>query len=36
VSGLMKDKDGVWRGKASKGGSTTDVALDFQGNVVSK
>jgi hypothetical protein len=46
VSGLSKDKDGIWRGKASMasstGGSTTlgstivDVALDYQGNVVSK
>jgi hypothetical protein len=46
VSGLSKDKDGIWRGKASKasatGGSTTlgstvvDVTLDYQGNVVSR
>ena len=36
VSGLIKDKDGIWRGKASKGGATIDVALDFQGNVVAK
>ena len=36
VSGLMKDKDGIWRGTASKGGTTTNVALDFQGNVVTK
>lgn len=36
VSGLVKDKDGVWRGKASKAGTTVDVALDYQGNVVSK
>jgi hypothetical protein len=46
VSGLTKDKDGIWRGKASKAsttvGSTTlrsttvDVALDYQGNVVAK
>jgi|SRR5580704_12143561 hypothetical protein len=36
VSGLMKDNDGVWRGKASRGGTTSDVALDFQGNVVTK
>jgi hypothetical protein len=33
VSGLQKDKDGVWRGKASKGGHQTEVSLDFQGNV---
>jgi hypothetical protein len=36
VSGLTKDKDGIWRGTASKGGTTSDVALDFQGNVVTK
>jgi hypothetical protein len=36
VSGLVKDQDGVWRGKATKGGATSDVALDFQGNVVTR
>lgn len=36
VSGLMKDKDGIWRGTANKGGTTSNVALDFQGNVVTK
>jgi hypothetical protein len=36
VSGLMKDKDGIWRATASKGGTTFNVALDFQGNVVTK
>jgi len=35
VSGLTKDQDGVWRGKASKGGTTTTVSVDFQGNVTS-
>ena len=33
VTTLKKDDSGVWRGKASKGGSMTDVSLDFQGNV---
>ena len=33
VSELKKDDNGVWRGKASKGGSPTDVSVDFQGNV---
>ena len=33
VSGLQKDANGVWRGKASKGGQTVDVSVDFQGNV---
>ena len=36
VTGLVKDEKGVWRGKASKGGSSMDVSLDFQGNVTSK
>ncbi len=34
VSELKKDDNGVWRGKASKGGSSTSVSLDFQGNVI--
>lgn len=33
VSELKKDDNGVWRGKASKGGFPTDVSVDFQGNV---
>lgn len=33
VSGLKKDDNGVWRGKADKAGTKTDVSLDFQGNV---
>jgi hypothetical protein len=33
VSELKKDNDGVWRGKASKGGTGTAVTVDFQGNV---
>ena len=33
ISDLKKDDNGVWRGKASKGGSSTNVSLDFQGNV---
>lgn len=36
VSGLSKDKDGIWRGKAAKAGRAVDVALDYQGNVVAK
>ncbi len=34
VSDLKKDDNGVWRGKASKGGSSTNVSVDFQGNVI--
>jgi hypothetical protein len=33
VTDLKKDDNGVWRGKASKGGSSTQVSVDFQGNV---
>lgn len=33
VSDLKKDGNGVWRGKASKGGSSTSVSVDFEGNV---
>ena len=37
VSGLVKDKDGIWRGTATKGSTTgVAVALDYQGNVVSR
>lgn len=36
VKNLAKDKDGVWRGKGSKGGKSMDVGLDYQGNVVAK
>ena len=33
VSDLKKDNNGVWRGKASKGGASTSVSVDFEGNV---
>ena len=33
VTNLKKDDSGVWRAKASKGGATSDVSIDFQGNV---
>jgi hypothetical protein len=33
VTDLKKDDNGVWRGKASKGGSASAVSVDFQGNV---
>jgi hypothetical protein len=36
VSGLIKDKEGLWRGKAYNGSATVAVALDYQGNVVPK
>ena len=34
VQELKKDKSGVWRGRAMRGGQTADVGLDYQGNVV--
>jgi len=36
VSGLSKDSNGVWRGKAMKDGRALDVSLDFQGNVFAR
>ena len=34
VTGLKKDDNSIWRGKATKGGTSVDVALDYQGNIV--
>ncbi len=34
VSELKKDADGIWRGTASDGKATKNVAVDFKGNVV--
>jgi hypothetical protein len=34
VSSLSKDKDGVWRGRASKGAQEKDVGVDYKGNIV--
>ena len=34
VSGLKKDDNGVWRGRAMKDGKTVDVSVDYQGNVI--
>ena len=34
VTGLSKDDQSIWRGKAMKGGKAVDVALDYQGNIV--
>jgi hypothetical protein len=33
VSALKKDDNGVWRGTATKAGASSDVSVDFQGNV---
>jgi opacity protein-like surface antigen len=34
VTGLKKDDNGVWRGRAMKGGQVVDVSVDYQGNVI--
>jgi hypothetical protein len=33
VTELMKDDQGIWRGKAQRDGRSVNVALDYQGNV---
>ena len=33
VTNLAKGQDGVWRGRAVRGGVAVDVAMDFKGNV---
>lgn len=33
VTGLQKDRDGVWRGKAMRNGTAVGVFCDYQGNV---
>lgn len=33
VTALQKDGNGIWRAKASKGGTTSDVSVDFEGNI---
>jgi hypothetical protein len=34
VTGLTRDNQSIWRGKAMKDGKSVDVALDYQGNIV--
>lgn len=34
ITGLIKDAEGIWRGKAMKDGKAMDVALDFKGVIV--
>ncbi|MEG3166104.1 hypothetical protein U1701_16025 [Sphingomonas sp. PB2P19] len=36
VSTLAKDKDGVWRGTAMRGGKKVHVGLDYKGNVTTR
>jgi len=33
VTGLTKDKDGIWRGSAMKNGSSVQVTVDYKGNI---
>ena len=33
VTGLKKDRDGIWRGKAIRNGAAVGVFCDYQGNV---
>ena len=33
VTDLKKDNEGVWRGKATKGGNNVGVWLDYKGNI---
>jgi hypothetical protein len=34
VNGLTKDADGIWRGTATMEGKSTQLAVDYKGNVV--
>jgi len=34
VSDLKNDDDGIWRGTASQGGKSVQIAVDYKGNVV--
>jgi hypothetical protein len=34
VSDLKKGDDGIWRGTATQGGKTVQIAVDYKGNVV--
>lgn len=36
VGALKLDDKGIWRGTASKNGTSTSVGLDYQGNVVAQ
>ena len=36
VSALVNDKEGIWRGTATKNDRVMDVSVDFQGHVAAK
>lgn len=33
ITHLVKNRNGVWQGKATKDGATVNIALDYKGNV---
>lgn len=33
VTGLAKDDQGIWRGKAMRNGASANVAVDYRGNI---
>jgi hypothetical protein len=33
---LTKDKDGIWRGNATKNGKSLSVSVDYKGNITEK
>ncbi len=36
VTGLTKDDQSIWHGKATKAGKSVNVAVDYQGNITTK
>lgn len=34
VTGLKKDENGVWKGKATNAGAQVNVSVDYRGNIV--
>ncbi len=36
ITDMVKDKDGIWHGRAMRRGSPVEVAVDFKGNVVAR
>ena len=36
VSDLKKDDQGIWRGKATRGGKSVSVGFDYKGNIAAK
>lgn len=36
VTGLRKDDQGIWRGRATRGGQQVNVGLDYRGNIATQ